>query len=183
MLLDFAEVSRDHIALIYGDCASFRPRGCPSAVQIQESSVCSRRTTLTALEDGYHPLGVFAARGLLFVDLRQGDLSAIIGRTDVRIFPDSAPIRRSLAVTRRLRPLGRRAGRLVERRAGRLPPPSLPRALLNRARRAERVRRGVGSLEATARALGIRRDVVRNRLKLGRAVRSLPSVRSITCRG
>jgi TolB protein len=174
LLLDSAEVASDHVAFTYGDCASFRPRSCPEPIQLQVSSVCSRRTTLTAIDDGYGSLRVFAARGLLFIDLRQGDLSAITGRTDVRIFPDSAPIRRSLAATRRLRPLGAREARL--------PPPALPRALLRRVRRAERAERRLGSVVAAARALGIRQSRVRNHLKLGRAVRSLPSVRAIACR-
>jgi hypothetical protein len=174
LLLDSAEVASDHVAFTYGDCASYRPRSCPEPIQLQVSSVCSRRTTLTAIDDGYGSLRVFAARGLLFIDLRQGDLSAITGRTDVRIFPDSAPIRRSLAATRRLRPLGAREARL--------PPPALPRALLRRVRRAERAERRLGSVVAAARALGIRQSRVRNHLKLGRAVRSLPSVRAIACR-
>jgi dipeptidyl aminopeptidase/acylaminoacyl peptidase len=109
LLVSYAEVSRDDVALIYGDCASYRPRGCPAPIQLQESSVCSRRTTLAVVNDPRYSFSdVFAAGGLLFVDLGQGDLSAITGRTDVRIFPDSNPRLRALAAARHLKPLGKR---------------------------------------------------------------------------
>jgi hypothetical protein len=150
-------------------------RACPAPIQLQESSVCSRRTTLRVVNDpSYSFPGVFAAGGLLFVDLGQGDLSAITGRTDVRIFPNSKPRPRALAAARHLRPLGKRAQPL--------PPPALPRTMLHRVQRTERAVRRLGSVAAVARALGIPRKTVRDRLRLGRAVRSLPRVRTVPCR-
>jgi Tol biopolymer transport system component len=173
LLLSYAEAGRD-VGLVYDDCASFHPRDCPAPIQLQESSVCSRNTTLTAVNDPSHSFsGVFAARSLLFIDLGQGDLSAITGRTDVRIFPNSKPRSRALAAARRLRPLGKRAQPL--------PPPALPRPMLHRVRRTERAVRRLGSVAAVTRALGIPREAVRDRLRLGRAVRSLPRVRAVAC--
>jgi WD40-like Beta Propeller Repeat len=174
LLLSHAEAGRD-VSLIYDDCASYHPRACPAPIQLQESSVCSRRTTLGVVNDpSYSFSGVFAAGGLLFVDLGQGDLSAITGRTDVRIFPNSKPRPRALAAARHLRPLGKRAQPL--------PPPALPRTILHRVQRTERAARRLGSVAAVARALGIPRKTVRDRLRLGRAVRSLPRVRTVPCR-
>jgi Tol biopolymer transport system component len=173
LLLSYAEAGRD-VGFVYNDCAGYHPRGCPSPIQLQESSVCSRRTTLRVVNDpSYSFSGVFAARGLLFVDLGQGDLSAITGRTDVRIFPNSKPRRRALAAARHLRPLGKPA------RA--LPAPALPRTMLRRVRRTERAMRRLGSIAVLTRVLGIPRETVRDRLRLGRAARSLPRVRAVAC--
>jgi hypothetical protein len=120
---------------------------------------------------------VFAADGLLFVDIGQGDLSVITGTTHVRIFPDAhsrcGANRRALAAVRSLRPIWKRA------RA--LPAPALSRTLLHRLRRTERAQLRLGSVGAVARTLGIPRVQVRRRLELARVVRSLPRVRAVTC--
>jgi hypothetical protein len=173
LLLSYADAGRD-VGFVYNDCAGYHPRGCPSPIQLQESSVCSRRTTLRVVNDpSYSFSGVFAARGLLFVDLGQGDLSAITGRTDVRIFPNSKSRRRALAAARHLRPLGKPAQAL--------PAPALPRTMLRRVRRTERAIRQLGSIAALTGALAIPRETVRDRPRLGRAVRSLPRVRAVAC--
>jgi hypothetical protein len=120
---------------------------------------------------------VFAARGLLFVDIGQGDLSVITGAAAVRISPDAhsrrGANRRALAAVRSLRPIGKRAAAL--------PPPALSRTLLHRLRRTERALRRLGSVDAVARTLGVPRVQVRRRLQLARVVRSLPRVRAVRC--
>ena len=177
LLLSHAEAGRD-VSFIYNDCASYRPRGCPEPIQLQETSVCSRSTTLSVVaQPNYRPMRVFAARGLLFVDIGQGDLGVITGPTHVRIFPDArsrrAANRRALAASHDLRRFGKTT-------AG-LPPPALPRATLVRMRRTERTFTRLGSVAAVARALGIPRVQVRRRLRLARVVRSLPKVRAVAC--
>lgn len=177
LLLSFAEAGRD-AAFVYDDCASYNPRDCPAPIQLQETSVCSGRTNLAVIaQPNYHPMRVFAARGLLFVDIGQGDLSVISGAAHVRIFPDAhsrrGGNRRALAAVRSLRPIGKRA------RA--LPAPALSRTLLHRLRRTERAQLRLGSVGAVARTLGIPRVQVRRRLQLARVVRSLPRVRAVTC--
>jgi WD40-like Beta Propeller Repeat len=178
LLLSYGEAGRD-VGLVYSDCASFRPRACPEPIQLQETSVCSRRTTLSVVaQPHYRPMRVFASRGLLFVDIGQGDLGVIIGRTHVRIFPDArsrrSANRRALAAAHHLRPFGKRAARL--------PPSALPRALLVRMRRTERAFRRLDSIDAVARALGIPSLQVRRRLRLASVVHTLPHVRAVACR-
>ena len=65
----------------------------------------------------------------------------------------------------------------------RLPAPALPRTVLSKLRQAERAYRRAGSLDAAARALDVRPVLVRRRLQFARAVRSLPRVRAVGCRG
>jgi Tol biopolymer transport system component len=178
LLLSYAEAGRD-VGLVYDDCASYRPRDCPEPIQLQETSVCSRNTTLSVVaQPHYRPMRVFAERGLLFVDIGQSDLGVIIGPTHVRIFPDArsrrSANRRALAAVDDLRPLGKRAARL--------PAPALPRTLHVRLRRTERAFRRLDSVAAVARALGIPSLQVRRRLRLARVVRSLPRVRAVACR-
>ena len=178
LLLAHADVSWN-VGLVYDDCASYNPRDCPAPIQLQETSVCSGRTTLGVIaQPNYHPMRVFADRGLLFVDIGQGDLSVITGTAHVRIFPDAhsrrGANRRALAAVRSLRPIGKRA-------AAALPPPALSRTLLHRLRRTERAQLRLGSVGAVARTLGIPRVQVRRRLQLARVVRSLPRVRAVAC--
>jgi len=177
LLLFDAEVGRD-VSLIYDDCGSYQPFDCPAPIQLQETSVCSRSTTLSVVaQPHYRPMRAFAARGLLIVDIGQGDLSVITGLTHVRIFPDArrqrGANRRALAAVRDLRPIGRPARPL--------PPPALPRVLLIRLRRTERAYRRLDSIQAVARALGIPRLQVRRRLRLATIVRSLLRVRAVAC--
>jgi Tol biopolymer transport system component len=177
LLLSHAEAGRD-VGLVYLDCASYRPRACPKPIQLQETSVCSRNTTLSVVaQPHYRPMRVFAARGLLFVDIGQGDLSVIAGPTHVRIFPDGrsrrSANRRAFAAVGDLRRIGRPAAAL--------PPTALPRALLIRMQRTERAFRRRDSIRAVARALGIPSLQVRRRLRLARVVRSLPGVRAVAC--
>ena len=155
LLLSHAEAGRD-VGLVYSDCASYHPRECPAPIQLQETSVCSRNTTLSVVaQPRYRPMRVFAERGLLFVDIGQGDLSVITGRAHVRIFPDArsrrGANRRALAAVQHLRRMGRPAAPL--------PPPALPRRLLVRIRRTEPGRR----------------------LRLAKVVRSLPRVHAVAC--
>src|SRR5919109_4758803 len=114
LLLSHAEAGRD-VGLGYSDCASYHPRECPAPIQLQETSVCSRNTTLSVVaQPRYRPMRVFAERGLLFVDIGQGDLSVITGRAHVRIFPDArsrrGANRRALAAGVHPRARGRPGG-------------------------------------------------------------------------
>ena len=177
LLLSFAEAGRD-VAFVYDDCASYNPRDCPPPIQLQETSVCSRQTTLAVIaQPNYSPMRVFAADGLLFVDIGQGDLGVITGTAHVRVFPDArsrrGANRRALTAVRSLRPIGQRAGAL--------PATALSRTLLHRLRRTERALVRVGSVDAVARTLGIPRVQVRRRLQLARVVRSLPRLRAVAC--
>jgi hypothetical protein len=179
LLLSHADAGRG-VGLVYNDCASYHLRDCPPPIQLQETSVCSRQTTLSVVaQPHYRPMRVFAARGLLFVDIGQGDLSVITGPAHVRIFPDAtsrrSANRRALAAAQHLRRFGRKAARL--------PPTALPRALLVRMRRTERASRRLDSIEAVARTLGIPSLQVRRRLRLASVVHSLPHVRAVPCPG
>jgi hypothetical protein len=185
LLLGYAEVVRDRrslpsYAFIYDDCARYQPRACPPGLQLQQVSVCSRsgRSALPAVDDPEyrHRVRAFAARGLLFVDIGQSDLSVIAGRAHVRIFHSTWPRRgrrQTLEAVRALRQIGKPAAPL--------PAPALPRTLLRKLRLTERAHRRFVSIAATAHALGIPRLLVRRRLDLTRAVRSLPRVRAVAC--
>lgn len=177
LLLSYAAVGRD-VALIYGDCAAYRPRDCPAPLQLQETSVCSRRTSLSVVaQPNYRPFRVFAAHGLLLVDIGPGDLSVIAGSGHVRVFHSTRQRvgrRQILEAVRNLRRIGRPAAPL--------PPPALPRTLLVRMRRTERAFTRLDSIHAAARALGIPSLQVRRRLRLASVVRSLPRVRAVRCR-
>jgi WD40-like Beta Propeller Repeat len=177
LLLSYAEAGRD-VGFVYGDCARYHPRACPPPIQLQETSVCSRSTTLSVVaQPHYRPMRVFAAHGLLFVDIGQGDLSVITGPAHVRIFPDArsrrSANRRALAAAADLRRLGKPAAPLA--------PTALPRTLLVRMRRTERTYGRLGSVQAVARAMGIPSLQVRRRLRLASVVRSLPRVRAVAC--
>jgi TolB protein len=176
LLLGHAEVSRDGPArhsyfFAYDDCARYRHRACAPELQLQEVSVCSRlgQSTLVVLDQPSYRgrVRVYAAHGLLFVDIGQGDLSVVIGDTHVRVFP-TAP--RALLA---LRPVGRHAARP--------PAPALPIGLLRRLRRTERAHATAGSVAGAARVLGIPPEQVRRRLELSRALHKLPSVGRVDC--
>jgi TolB protein len=185
LLLGNAEVIGDRrslpsYAFIYDDCSSFHARACPPGLQLQQVSVCSRsgESSLPAVDDAEyrHRVRSFAARGLLFVDIGQSDLSVVAGRAHVRIF-HSTWHRRGRRQT--LKAVG--ALRQIGRQAAPLPPPALPRTLLLRLRRTERAHGRFGSIGAAAQALGIPRLQMRRRLQLARSVRSLPRVRAVAC--
>lgn len=184
LLLDAAEVGRDGRSLptyflSYDDCARYDPRACPSGMQLQQVSVCSRsgQSTLPVVDDpDYGPLHAFASRGAVFVDIGPGDRSVIVGAAHVRMFGNTHTRR-----ARRRLVQAALALRRVGRPAAPLPAPALPRALLKRVRRTERAHGRRRSIGATARALGIARVVVRHRLELARALRSLPRVRAVDC--
>jgi TolB protein len=183
-LLTHAEVlgegpSSHLVHLAYDDCAHFRPRGCPRPLQLQEVSVCSRHgsSTLRVVDEpewaGH--VRAFAAHGLLAIDIGDG-LGIVAGSTHVRLFGEvgGARGRRQLIDTaRRLRRIGH------PKRAQ--PPPRLPRALLRRLQRTERVHARLGSIDAAARRLNAPRRLVALRLEFARALRSLPRVGAIAC--
>jgi hypothetical protein len=185
-LLDHASSARDgrqrHSYFFnYGDCGRYQARACVPELQLQEVSVCSRADfgtlRLVADEPHYgHRVRAHAAHGLLFVDIGQHDLTAIIGTTQVRLFPGAGGKQ------------GRRVGgralldlREVGRPARPLPGTALPAALLDSLRRTDLALERSGSVRATARDLGIPVDQVRRRLELSRAVGSLPRVRAVLC--
>ena len=147
LLLGHVHVARDgrvgHSYFFgYDDCARYQPGACGSDLQVQEVSVCSRsgQSTLVVLDQPHYPgrVRAFAAHGLLFVDIGQRDLGAVIGATHVRIFGRVTP-----EVFGALREFGKPAARL--------PAPALPRALLRRLHRTERAHASSGSVGGAAR--------------------------------
>jgi Tol biopolymer transport system component len=185
LLLTTVIAERDHMSLrshdfIYDDCARYHARACPRPLQLQEVSVCSRSglSTLTVVDETIftHPVRARAARGLLLVSIGQGDLTVIVGRAHVRIFPGvggASGRRQTLGALRALHRVGAPDAPL--------PAPALPRKFLRTLDRTARACRRFGSIGATARALGLRRMQVRRRLHFAQAVRSLPSVRALSC--
>jgi Tol biopolymer transport system component len=161
--------SRHSYYFLYDDCGRYRESACAPVLQMQEVSVCARAgsSTLTVLDQPeYGPrVRAWAAHGLLFVDIGQQDVSAIIGARHVRLLPGVGGRHgRRLAIRAllNLREFGR--GR---RRP--LPAPALPRDLLERLRRTEAGLARVPERQA------------RRRLELLRAVEALPSVRAVDC--
>ena len=71
-------------ALIYDDCGRFRAAACPPSVQVQQVPVCSRSgsSTLRVLDQERYRHGVHAwvSRGMLLIDIDQGDLAASSAR-------------------------------------------------------------------------------------------------------
>jgi TolB protein len=185
-LLGYARAARNgpvghSYYFIYDDCARFQPTACVPELQLQEVSVCARRGSATLRlvvdEPTYqHRVRTFAAHGLLFVDIGQEDLSAVIGSTQVRMFPGVGGPRGQRLAKRSLLDL-----REIGKPAGRLPGSALPAAMLERLRHTDQVVGRLGSVGAAARSLGIPADQVRRRQELLRAVQSLPSVRAVDC--
>lgn len=153
-------------------------RACPHALQIQEESVCSGRTTVDGVDQSSYRTSVEPSpRGRrLLIDIGQGDLSLITGSTQVRIFPEGgrgATRPQLLAAFSHLRRVG------SPHRS--LPTPALPRKLLRELKRTERAQARYGSTEAAARRLGTTAERVRQRLRLARTLATLPRVRAISC--
>jgi hypothetical protein len=184
LLLTHTEVVRDgrsgdRVNLHYGDCARFRPRGCPRPLQLQEVSVCSRHGSSTlGVVDEPEWAGharAFAAHGLLVVDIGDG-LGVVAGSTHVRLFGELGGIRgrhQLIDTARRLRQIGRPGAALAA--------PTLPRALLGKLHRTERAYAQLGSIDAAAERLNAPKRLVALRLAFARAVRALPRVRTIVC--
>jgi dipeptidyl aminopeptidase/acylaminoacyl peptidase len=185
-LLGYTRAGRDgpvrhSYYLIYDDCGRFQPNACVPELQLQETSVCASRGSATLRlvvdEPTYqHRVRAYAAHGLLFVDIGQQDLTAVIGATQVRMFPGIGGRRGQRLASKALLDL-----REVGKRTTRLPSPSLPAAQLDKLRRTERAYTHSGSLEGASRALGMPRQQVRRRLELARAVDSLPAVTTVDC--
>jgi dipeptidyl aminopeptidase/acylaminoacyl peptidase len=185
-LLDHASSARDgrlrHSYFFnYGDCGRYQARACVPELQLQEVSVCSRADfgTLRLVAEAphyQHAVRAYAAHGLLFVDIGQHDLAAVIGTTQVRLFPGIGGKRGRRVAGRALLDL-----REVGKPAGPLPGTALPAALLESLRRTDLALERSGSVGATARSLGIPVDQVRRRLELSRGVASLPRVRAVAC--
>jgi hypothetical protein len=158
----------------YSDCAAYKPRHCPSALQFQQRSVCSRTSTL-ALVTGPRYRGrarIFARRGLLFIDLWHRELAVVGGDTDTRIF-GAGGRRRLMRAARDLRRIG------GARKP--LPPPALPQQLLSTLSMTEQAYARLGSITAVADALGDRPALVQRRLQVVRALGSLPRVTPVSC--
>jgi dipeptidyl aminopeptidase/acylaminoacyl peptidase len=185
-LLGYTRAGRDgpvrhSYYLVYDDCGRFQPTACVPELQLQEASVCSSGSSTLSLvvnEPTYqHRVRAYTAHGLLFVDIGQQDLTAVIGATQVRMFPGVGGARGQRLATKALLDL-----REIGRPSGRLPSPVLPVGLLDRLRRTERAHAHSGSLDEAARVLGIPRQQVRRRLELARAVHALPAVRALDCK-
>jgi hypothetical protein len=162
----------------HDDCARFRARDCPRGLQLQVQSVCSPRSRLNGFDRlNYAPPGrAFVRRGVLYVDVSLGRASVIAGGASVTMYAEAGPgrpLRGLLRAGAALRPFTRTA------RA--LPPPGLPATLLRRLRHTERAHQRAGTVDGTARRLGIGPRVVRRRLRLARAVDALPRVRALGC--
>jgi hypothetical protein len=172
--------SRHSYYFHYGDCSRYHSRDCAPEFQLQEVSVCSRsgQSTLAVLDqDEYGGRGrAWAHRGLLFVDIGQYDLAAVIGATHVRLFPGVGGAAGREFATRALLAL-----RPVGGRPGRLPSPALPATLLSRLERTDEAYASSGSVGGAAAAIGIPAGQVRRRLELWRAIQALPRVRSVDC--
>ena len=184
-LLGYTRAGRDgpvrhSYYLIYDDCGRFQPNACVPELQLQEASVCSPGSSTLSLvvnEPTYqHRVRAYAAHGLLFVDIGQQDLTAVIGATQVRMFPAVGGARGQRLATKALLDL-----REIGKPAAKLPSPSLPAALLDKLRRTESAYAHSGSLGGASRALGMPREQVRRRLELSRAVHALPSVTAVDC--
>lgn len=186
-LLGYTRAGRDGPArhsyyFIYDDCGRFQPNACVPELQLQEVSVCSRQgsSTLRLVVDEPHyqnRVRAYAAQGLLFVDIGQQDLSAVIGATQVRMFPGVGGTRGQRLARQALLDL-----REVHKPAESLPGTALPATLLERLRRTDQALKRSGSVAAAARSLGLAAGQIRRRLELFRAVQLLPSVRSVDCK-
>ena len=184
-LLGFAEAARDRRSrhsyyFVYDDCGRYEPSACAPELQLQEVSVCSRlgSSTLGVVDDPdyRHRVRAYAAHGLLFIDIGQQDLSAVVGATHVRIFPGVGARRGQRLAMKALLDL-----REVGKPPAPLPRPALPAALLERVRRSALAVARAGSVGAAARRLGVPAFLVRHRLELYRATQSLSSVRAVHC--
>jgi hypothetical protein len=163
----------------YDDCTRFRVAECPHGLRLQVFSVCSPRSRLAGFDrlSTAPPGRAFVRRGVLYVDVGYSRASVIAGGASVTIYAEAGPgnPRRGLL----------RAGaalRSFTRTARALPPPGLPATLLRRLRGTERAHRRAGGVAPAALALDVNPGVVRRRLRLARAVNSLPRVRALGCK-
>jgi hypothetical protein len=161
-----------HRHLAYEDCERFA--GCPDPVLLHSEHVCETRMFRNVAGTAYRLLrrrGAILAyygsevNGVLFSG-RAVTTIQIEGRNRL------ADVDR---IVRGLRPL--RSTRPVRR----LAPPQVPRAVARRLELTARARERHGTVEQTARALGIDRFEVEGRLRMRRALRSLGPYRYAGC--
>jgi Tol biopolymer transport system component len=162
----------------YDDCARFRMTECPRGLQLQVFSVCSPQSRLAGFDrlSTVPPGRHFVRGGVLYVDVGFARASVIAGSASVTIYAEAGPGRPGAGLLR-----AGAALRPFTRKARPLPPPGLPATLLRRLDRTERAHRQAGGVDGAALALHVKPEVVRRRLRLGRAVNSLPRVRAISC--
>jgi TolB protein len=172
LLLSEVRLDGRTLALDYDDCSRYRARDCEGILQLFVEPVCKRPGDL------YHELAearVRHFRGALL--LRPGNPGAgnylIAGATKVDVGADGTD---AMPVVRALRPIDAAAP------ATSFPRAVLPRSLFRRTGRVERAFRRHGrDVRATARALGIRPERVREALRVARELRGLGPFQRLDC--
>jgi WD40-like Beta Propeller Repeat len=158
--------------LAYYDCERFA--GCPDAVLLHSEHVCETRSFRSVAGNNYRLLRLRGAILAYYGSQANGILFSGPAVTTIQIEG-----RNRLAdvdgIVRGLRPLG------STRPVARLAPPRVPRAVARRLEQTARARERHGSVEQTARALGIDRFEVEGRLRMRRALRSLGPYRYASC--
>ncbi len=157
-------------SLWYDDCGSFDPRHCPPAVGVSTEATCRYRTFRGFTENGYR---IVRRRGALVGYSNEGGgIVLLSGHQATMVF--AFPRRHAWLALRRLRPLD-------ATQPSRLPPPRVPRILVQRLETTAKTYARERTIQGTAHALGIARHRVSGRLRLREALRAFGPYRFSSC--
>lgn len=173
-MLSNTQVPGDSPYLSYADCARFDPARCPQSVLLVNERACDmftfrgisqnafrfrrRRGAVLAFSRAAESVIVFSGHAVTSIELQERNRLADVDRIvrGLRALDSTEPVRR-------------------------LAPPRVPRSLARRLELTARALKRYGSVEQTARALGIRSFHVRGRLRLRRALLSHGRYRYSAC--
>jgi hypothetical protein len=174
LLLSNTQLPGDSPYLSYADCARFDPARCPQSVILVNERACDtftfrgisanafrfrpRRGAILALSRAAQSVILFSGHAVTSIELQERNRLADIHR-----------------IVRGLRPLD------STEPVRRLAPPRVPPSLARRLELTARALKRHGSVERTARALGIRSFQLRGRLRLRRALLSFGRYRYSAC--
>lgn len=179
MMLSDVDLDREGLFLHYADCSAFEPEHCFGGIQLSAQSVCEPRQLELMGSSG-------RLRGFRGVPIEnfgsEAGYEVYSGRAVFGLGLDNTPLDERVALRahrpalRALRPYP------LMRAAARLPAARLPAPVVRRVRRASRLRRRLGSVQAVAEVTGSHVSVVRRRLEIARALDRLPRGRPVRCR-
>ena len=157
LLSEVTDAHHEPLYFGYYDCDRFRPRDCPSPMQVLVDSVCSQRARGPFLSE-YGGLAE-RRRHALVVDFGgDGGIEALTGGLVAHVFSEALHAAPARSAFRALRPFPR------ETNVANLAPPVIRAELAREIRRVERLLRKLGSVAAIADRLGLSRQAVRTRL-------------------
>lgn len=173
-LLSRAPVEAGTTLFYYDDCARYDPGQCGRDILLAEDGVCTRSASLD-LRSGL-PEDYLVRRGALvgrFEDFNE--VGVVTGGADVGIIGGRSTLGAKLKLVEELRRLGQ------QQPSKKLPPPRIPIEVLRKVRRAEVALRRLGSVAAVSSQLDSPPHLIRDLLRLGRALGPAGRVEAQRC--